>query len=39
MHSMTLAISTLCITLSISPVLAKEKKHEKPMDPQAMMEL
>lgn len=39
MHSITLAISTLCITLSISPVLAKEKKHEKPMDPQAMMEL
>ncbi|MGE0471492.1 MAG: DUF1579 domain-containing protein [Nitrospira sp.] len=39
MHFMTLAISTLCITLSISPVLAKEKKHEKPMDPQAMMEL
>lgn len=39
MHSMTLAISTLCITLSISPVLAKEKKHEKPMEPQAMMEL
>jgi hypothetical protein len=39
MHSVTLAISTLCITLSISPVLAKEKKHEKPMEPQAMMEL
>lgn len=39
MRSLTLVISTLCITLSISPVLAKEKKHEKPMEPQAMMEL
>ena len=39
MRFMILAISTLCITLSVSPVLAKEKKHEKPMDPQAMMEL
>jgi len=39
MRSLTLVISTLCITLNISPVLAKEKKHEKPMEPQAMMEL
>ncbi len=39
MRCMTLAMSTLCITLSVSPVLAKEKKSEKPMDPQAMMEL
>jgi len=39
MRSLTLVISTLCITLSISPVLAKEKKHEKPMEPQALMEL
>ncbi len=42
MRSLALVISTLCITLSISsisPVLAKEKKHEKPMEPQAMMEL
>ncbi|MBK9308547.1 MAG: DUF1579 domain-containing protein [Nitrospira sp.] len=39
MQSMTLAIGTLCITLSISPVLAKEKQHERPMDEKAMMEL
>jgi len=39
MRFTTLAVSTLCITLSISPVLAKEKKHEKPMDEKAMMEL
>lgn len=39
MRPTTLAVSTLCITLSISPVLAKEKKHENPMDPQAIMEL
>lgn len=29
----------LCLTLTVSPVLAKEKKHEKHMDPQAVMEL
>ena len=34
-----LAMMTLGLVLSVSPVLAKEKKHEKPMDPQAMMEL
>lgn len=39
MRHATLAVSTLCITLSVSPVLAKEKKHEKPMDEKAMMEL
>jgi len=39
MRYTTLAVGTLCIILSISPVLAKEKKHEKPMDEQAMMEL
>lgn len=39
MRFTTLAVSTLCITLSISPVPAKEKKHEKPMDEKAMMEL
>ncbi len=39
MRPTTLAVSMLCITLSISPVLAKEKKHENPMDPQAIMEL
>lgn len=39
MRPTTLAVSMLCITLSISPVLAKEKKHENPMDPQAITEL
>jgi Protein of unknown function (DUF1579) len=34
-----LAIITLGIILTVSPVLAKEKKHEKHMDPEAMMEL
>ena len=34
-------ISFACLALALlaSPVIAKEKKHEKPMDPQAMMEL
>ena len=35
----SLAATTLCIMLTVSPALAKEKKHEKPMDQQAMMEL
>jgi hypothetical protein len=35
----SLALATLCIILSVSPALAKEKKGQKPMDPQAMMEL
>ncbi len=39
MRYTTLAVSSLCITLSFSPALAKEKKQEKAMDPQAMMEL
>ena len=34
-----LTISTLCIALAISPVFAKEKKGEKKMDPQEMMEV
>lgn len=32
-------LTFLVLGLLVSPVLAKEKKHEKPMDPQAMMEL
>ncbi len=39
MRLISLAISTLSIMLTISPALAKEKKHGKQMDPQAMMEL
>lgn len=33
------AITTLCIMLTVSPAFAKDKKAEKPMDPQAMMEM
>ncbi|MEO5955713.1 MAG: DUF1579 domain-containing protein [Nitrospiraceae bacterium] len=39
MHFGSLAATTLCIMLTVSPALAKEKKHETPMDQQAMMEL
>ena len=39
MHFIALAITILCITLTVSPGLAKEKKHEKTMDPQEMMEV
>ena len=34
-----LAVTILCLMLTGTPVLAKEKKHEKPMDPQEMMEV
>lgn len=34
-----LVVTTLCVMLTVTPVLAKDKKAEKPMDPQAMMEL
>ncbi|MDO9119751.1 MAG: DUF1579 domain-containing protein [Nitrospira sp.] len=39
MRIMKLAITTLCILLTISPALAKDKKAEKKMHQQAMMEL
>lgn len=39
MRLRNLAIITLGILLTVAPVLAKEKKHEKHMDPEAMMEL
>lgn len=39
MRISSLALMTLCTLLAASPALAKEKKHEKPMDQQAMMEL
>src|SRR5262245_11618560 len=39
MRSISLAVTTLCIMLTVSTALAKEKKSQKPMDPQAMMEL
>ena len=34
-----LAVTTLCTMLTVAPVFAKEKKHEKAMDPQEMMEV
>jgi hypothetical protein len=39
MRFLSLTVAALCVILMGSPVLAKEKKHEKPMDQQAMMEL
>ena len=39
MRVMTIVSAALCGLLSVSPVFAKDKKHEKPMDQQAMMEL
>lgn len=34
-----LAFAILCLILTVLPALAKAKKGEKPMDPQAMMEI
>ena len=39
MHFLAFALVTMCGVLMASPTLAKEKKHETQMDPQAMMEL
>jgi hypothetical protein len=39
MRMIYLAITTLCLMLTVTPVLAKEKKQQKQMDEQAMMEL
>ncbi len=39
MRFLSFIVATLCVALMVSPVSAKEKKHDKPMDPQAMMEL
>ena len=39
MRFVQFAVATLSVVLTLSPALAKEKKHEKPMDQQAMMEL
>lgn len=39
MRFISLPITTLCIMLIASPVMAKEKKHEKHLDEKAMMEL
>ena len=39
MHFLVFALVTMCSVLMAFPTFAKEKKHEKPMDEQAMMEL
>jgi len=39
MRFLSLTVTTLCVTLLVSPVLAKEKKHQQPMDEKTMMEL
>ena len=39
MRIISLAVTTLCAVLTVSTALAKDKKSEKQMDPQAMMEL
>jgi hypothetical protein len=39
MRIISLAVTTLCVMLTVSPALAKDKKGGKPMDQQAMMEL
>lgn len=39
MRIIYLAVTTLCILLTVPPVPAKENNGRKPMDPQAMMEL
>ena len=38
MRVISLAVTTLCVVLTVSTALAKDKKSEKQMDPQAMME-
>ena len=39
MRAISLAVTSLCVLLTVSPALAKDKKAGKHMDPQAMMEL
>lgn len=39
MRFIHLAITTLCLMPTMSPALAKDRKTEKPMDPQTMMEV
>jgi hypothetical protein len=39
MRIISFAVAALCVTLTVSPAPAKDKKGEKPMDQQAMMEL
>ena len=39
MRFLCITATALCVVLMVSPALAKDKKHEKPMNEQAMMEL
>jgi Protein of unknown function (DUF1579) len=39
MRFISLAVTMLCVMLTVSPALAKDKKSGKQMDPQAMMEM
>jgi hypothetical protein len=39
MRFLSFTVTILCVALMVSPALAKDKKHEKPMDEKAMMEL
>ena len=39
MKILTFALATLCIMLTVSPAMAKDKKGGKPIDKEAMMEL
>jgi hypothetical protein len=39
MRIIALAVTAVCVLLTVSPALAKDKKGQKPMDQQAMMEL
>lgn len=39
MRFISLTMTTMCIMLTVTPVLAKEKQHDKKMDPQEMMEV
>src|SRR5215471_11696527 len=38
-HCKTVAAACLVLLMTASPLMAKDKKENKPMDPQAMMEL
>lgn len=38
MHILSFMLTSLCILLTVSPVLAKDMKEQKPTDPLAMME-
>ena len=39
MQRLSFALTSLCLILTVAPAWAKDQKGQKPMDPQAMMEL